>query len=125
MDELSLKTDRRRLMQMLAAGAAGATLPLGLASPAFAADKRIAMVVKNLGNTYFDACRDGAQGGRQGSSAASRSSTPRPTKATAEDQIAVIDALIAQKVDGIMVSANDAERARAGRQEGRCSAASR
>ena len=31
-----------------------------------------------------------------------------PTKATAEDQIAVIDALIAQKVDGIMVSANDA-----------------
>ena len=61
MDELSLKTDRRRLMQMLAAGAAGATLPLGLASPAFAADKRIAMVVKNLGNSYFDACRDGAK----------------------------------------------------------------
>src|ERR1700685_741714 len=31
-----------------------------------------------------------------------------PTKATAEEQIAVIDALIAQKVDGIIVSANDA-----------------
>ena len=37
------------------------------------------------------------------------SSTRRPTKATAEEQIAVIDALIAQKVDGIIVSANDAD----------------
>jgi rhamnose transport system substrate-binding protein len=108
MDELSLKTDRRRLMQMLAAGAAGATLPLGLASPAFAANKRIAMVVKNLGNTYFDACRDGAQEAAKELGGIDIIYTA-PTKATAEDQIAVIDALIAQKVDGIMVSSNDAK----------------
>ena len=39
---------------------------------------------------------------------ASRSSDTAPTKATAEEQITVIDALIAQKVDGLIVSANDA-----------------
>ena len=65
------------------------------------------MVVKNLGNSYFDACAKGAKeaaaevGGYEIIYTA-------PTKATAEEQIAVIDALIAQKVDGIIVSANDA-----------------
>ena len=72
-----------------------------------AADKRIAMVVKNLGNSYFDACANGAREAAKEVGGFEIIYTA-PTKATAEDQIAVIDALIAQKVDGIIVSSNDA-----------------
>ena len=76
-------------------------------APGFAADKmRIAMVVKALGIGFFDACRDG------GLEAAKELGNVEliytgPTKTTAEEQIAVIDALIAQKVDAIAISAND------------------
>jgi len=65
-----------------------------------------AIVVKSLGNGFFEAVRDGAVeaadeiGGidiiYQG-----------PSQPTAEGQIEIIDSLIAQKVDGIAVSAND------------------
>jgi rhamnose transport system substrate-binding protein len=101
-------SSRRDVLKSIAAGALGAALPAAAPGPAFAADKRIAMVVRNLANSYFDACRDGALeaakelGGIEIIYAA-------PTKATAEAQIAVINGLIAQKVDGIMVSANDAD----------------
>ena len=56
-----MQTNRRKLLQLAAAGAAGATLPMSFVGQAFAANKRIAMVVKNLGNTYFDACAEGAK----------------------------------------------------------------
>ena len=69
---------------------------------------RIAMVVKNLGNSFFEACRDGGLevadelGGveliYQG-----------PSTPTAEGQIEIIDSLIAQKVDAIAISANDVD----------------
>src|SRR6516225_7178632 len=108
MESPHLTTDRRRLLQLLGAGDAGAALPMGLAQPAKAADKRVALVVKNLGNSYFDACRDGANEAAKAIGGMEIIYTA-PTKATAEDQIAVIDGLIAQKVDGIMVSANDAD----------------
>ena len=65
------------------------------------------MVVKNLGNSYFDACAKGAKEAADEVGGYEIIYTA-PTKATAEEQIAVIDALIAQKVDGIIVSANDA-----------------
>ena len=107
MESPHLTTDRRRLLQLLGAGAAGAALPMGLAQPAKAADKRVALVVKNLGNSYFDACRDGANEAAKAIGGMEIIYTA-PTKPTAEDQIAVLDALIAQKVDGIIVSANDA-----------------
>jgi rhamnose transport system substrate-binding protein len=83
--------------------------PAILTKPLRAAEnKRIAMIVKNLGNSYFDACANGAKqaaselGGIEIIYTAS-------AKPTAEEQIAVIDAQIAQKVDGIIVSANDAD----------------
>ncbi len=67
---------------------------------------RIAMVVKNLGNAFFEACHEGGLeaveelGGIelifQG-----------PSTPTAEGQIEIIDSLIAQRVDGIAISAND------------------
>lgn len=67
---------------------------------------RIAMIVKNLGNAFFEACHEGGLeaveelGGIelifQG-----------PSTPTAEGQIEIIDSLIAQRVDGIAISAND------------------
>ena len=64
-------------------------------------------MVKNLGNTYFDACRDGANEAAKEVGGMEIIYTA-PTKPTAEDQIAVLDSLIAQKVDGIIVAADDA-----------------
>jgi rhamnose transport system substrate-binding protein len=102
-----LKTDRRQILKLAAAGAVGVALPMPFVTRARAADKRIAMVVKNLGNSYFDACANGAKEAAKEVGGFEIIYTA-PTKATAEDQIAVIDALIAQKVDGIIVSSNDA-----------------
>jgi len=76
-------------------------------APTFAADKlRIAMVVKSLGNSFFDACHDGGLEAAKEIGDVDLIYTG-PTKATAEEQIAVIDSLIAQKVDAIAISAND------------------
>ena len=101
------KTNRRTALKMFAAGAT-ATATGGLfAGIAHAEGKRIAMVVKNLGNSYFDACSKGAMEAAKEAGGFEIIYTA-PAKATAEEQIAVIDALIAQKVDGIIVSSNDA-----------------
>jgi len=91
----------------MAAGAAGITLPLTFGIAARAADKRVGLVVKNLGNSYFDACRDGALEAAKAIGGMEIIYTA-PTKPTAEDQIAVLDSLLAQKVDGIIVAADDA-----------------
>jgi rhamnose transport system substrate-binding protein len=70
-----------------------------------AADK-IALVVKSLGNGFFDAARQGAQeaakelGGLEVIYAG-------PAKATAEGQVEIVNALIAQNVKAIAISAND------------------
>ena len=102
-----LHPTRRQLTGAMALGAAGLTLPLGFGRRARAADRRIAMIVKNLGNSYFDACAKGAEeaAGEMGNTEIIYTASTKPT---AEDQIAVIDSLIAQRVDGIIVSANDA-----------------
>jgi rhamnose transport system substrate-binding protein len=107
-EEHAMKTTRRTILQMGAGAAAVLAAPAIITRPARAADKRIALIVKNLGNSYFDACANGAKeaaaelGGIEIIYTAS-------AKPTAEEQIAVIDAQIAQKVDGIIVSANDAD----------------
>jgi rhamnose transport system substrate-binding protein len=94
---------RRQTFKFASAAALAAALPKGV----YAADNlRVAMVVKSLGNGFFDACRDG------GLEAAKELGNVEliytgPTKPTAEDQIAVIDSLIAQKVNAIAISAND------------------
>ncbi|MEO1308548.1 MAG: rhamnose ABC transporter substrate-binding protein [Pseudomonadota bacterium] len=93
---------------ILKAGSAAALAAPFIASPAFAADRRVAMVVKNLGNSYFDACANGAEQAA-GEIGGMEIIYTAPTKPTPEDQIAVIDSLIAQRVDGIIVSANDAQ----------------
>jgi rhamnose transport system substrate-binding protein len=101
------KTNRRQALKMMSAGALAATGTGLFAGVVHAADKRIAMVVKNLGNSYFDACSKGAMEAAKEAGGFEIIYTAS-TKATAEEQIAVIDALIAQKVDGIIVSSNDA-----------------
>jgi len=91
-----------KLLKTLAITTALAAL---FASPAFA-QTRIALVVKSLGNGFFDAANKGAQ-----EAAAELGDVEviytGPTSATAEAQIEVINSLIAQQVDAIAISAND------------------
>jgi rhamnose transport system substrate-binding protein len=107
-EETAMQTTRRNLIKLAGGTAFIAAAPALILTPARAANKRVAMIVKNLGNSYFDACANGANeaakevGGMEIIYTAS-------AKPTAEEQIAVIDAQIAQKVDGLIISANDAD----------------
>lgn len=73
-----------------------------------AADTRIALVVKALGIGFFEAAAKGAE-----EAAAELGDVEiiytGPTDTTAEGQIEVINALIAQQVDAIAISANDTD----------------
>ncbi|VAW11964.1 Predicted L-rhamnose ABC transporter, substrate-binding component [hydrothermal vent metagenome] len=82
---------------------------LALSAMAFTpaqAEKRIALVVKSLGNGFFDAAAKGAENAAAELGGIKIIYTG-PTSATAEGQIEIINALIAQKVDAIAISAND------------------
>jgi rhamnose transport system substrate-binding protein len=68
---------------------------------------RIAMVVKNLGNGFFDAAHQGAEEAARQLGDVEVIYTG-PTTPSAEGQIEIINALISQKVDAIVISANDA-----------------
>ena len=72
----------------------------------FAAPLKIAMVVKGMGNPFFDACRDGGNEAAQ-SLGNVQIIYQGPATPTADGQIEIINSLIAQKVDGIVISAND------------------
>lgn len=89
-----------------------AALSAAMATTAFTgtafADVKIALVVKSLGNGFFDAANKGAQEAAKELGGVEVIYTG-PTKATAEAQIEVINSLIAQKVDAIAISANDAD----------------
>ena len=82
-----------------------AILAAGLAFSAQAADKmKIAMVVKTLGNGFFDAAHQGADEAAKQLGDVEVIFTG-PAKATAEGQIELINSLVAQKVQAIVVSA--------------------
>lgn len=86
---------------------AAAIIATGFAFNAQAADKmKIAMVVKTLGNGFFDAAHQGADEAAKELGNVEIIFTG-PAKATAEGQIELINSLVAQKVDAIVVSAND------------------
>lgn len=91
------------LKKLLAAAAIGAAL---FATPAVAADMKIALVVKSLGNGFFDAANKGAQEAAKEIGGVEVIYTG-PTSATAEGQIEIINSLIAQQVNAIAISAND------------------
>jgi rhamnose transport system substrate-binding protein len=67
----------------------------------------IAMVVKNLGNGFFDAAHEGANEAARQLGKVDIIYTG-PTTPSAEGQIEIINSLISQKVDAIVISANDA-----------------
>lgn len=77
------------------------------AGAATAADKvKIAMVVKSLGNGFFDAAHEGGKEAAKELGDVELIYTG-PTAPTAEAQIEVINSLISQKVDALLISAND------------------
>lgn len=95
------------VLKKLAASAAIAAAMI--ASPAVAQEEvRIALVVKALGIGFFEAAAKGAE-----EAAAELGNVEiiytGPTDTTAEGQIEVINALIAQNVDAIAISANDTD----------------
>ena len=90
---------------LLAAAAVGALT--GLAGCDKKPEKtRIAMVVKNLGNGFFDAAHAGADEAAKELGNVEIIYTGPPTP-SAEGQIDIIGSLISQKVDAIVISAND------------------
>ena len=68
----------------------------------------IVILVKSMGNGFFDACYAGSE---QAAAELGNVTTTYmgPVQTTAEGQIEIIETLIAQKVDGIAISANDAD----------------
>jgi rhamnose transport system substrate-binding protein len=89
-------------------------LALGLAAcnqrptepaPGKPARTRVGLVAKSLGNGFFDAVHKGADEAARELDA--ELIFTGPTTPTAEGQIEVLNALIAQRVDAIAVSAND------------------
>lgn len=86
--------------------AATAVAAICFAGPAQAENKRIALVVKALGIGFFEAAAKGAEEAAKELGDVEIIYTG-PTDTTAEGQIEVINALIAQKVDAIAISAND------------------
>lgn len=92
------------LSKKLLAGVAMALI--AIASSASAADVKIALVVKSLGNGFFEAANKGAEEAAKELGGVEIIYTG-PTTTTAEGQIEVINSLIAQGVDAIAISAND------------------
>lgn len=100
---------KRRIFTSLVAGISLATgLAASLVSTSAMAEenRRIALVVKALGIGFFEAAAEGAE-----EAAAELGNVTviytGPTDTTAEGQIEVVNALIAQGVDAIAISAND------------------
>jgi len=95
-----------RAALLLAASIVGLSACGGSETPPPAtASLRIGIVAKSLGNGFFDAVHQGADEAA-GELGAEVIFTGPPTP-TAEGQIEIINALIAQRVDAIAVSAND------------------
>jgi rhamnose transport system substrate-binding protein len=86
---------------LVAAGVAGC----GKSEPAKPARTRVGVVAKSLGNGFFDAVHKGAD--EAAAELDAEVIFTGPTTPTAEGQIEVLNALIAQRVNAIAVSAND------------------
>src|ERR1043165_5359390 len=94
------------LLKKLAFATALATVIL--AAPSAMAQTKIALVVKSLGNGFFDAANKGAQEAAAELGDVEVIYTGHTT-ASAEGQIEIINSLIAQNVNAIAISANDAD----------------
>ena len=88
--------------------AMGTAVALAFAAQPASATTTIALLVKNLGNGFFDAADKGAEQAAKDLGDVKIIYTG-PTQATPEGQIEIINSLIAQGVNAIAVSANDAD----------------
>ncbi len=91
---------------VLAAVAAGLLMAIAGCKEKAPDQIRIAMVVKNLGNGFFDAAHTGARDAAKELKNVEIIYTG-PTTPSAEGQIEIINSLISQKVNAIVISAND------------------
>lgn len=91
---------------LLAVAAAGVLAGTAGCSAKKPGKTRIAMVVKNLGNGFFDAAHTGADEAAKQLGNVEIIYTG-PTTPSAEGQIEIVNSLISQKVDAIVISAND------------------
>jgi rhamnose transport system substrate-binding protein len=99
--------NRRGFIKTGAAVMGAAAIPASFALPARAAGTiRVGLVAKSLGNGFFVAVNKGGQEAAKAIGGVEVIFTG-PTTTTAEGQIEVIQALIAQHVDAIAISAND------------------
>jgi len=95
------------IVLMIAIIASGMVFAGGAKETAKADDNlKLVLLVKSLGNGFFEAVADG---GKEAAEELGNveSIYQGPSAATAEGQIEIIETLIAQKVDGIAISAND------------------
>ena len=93
---------------MLTLGAAALGLAFGAGTAGAQEDMRIAMVVKALGIGFFEAAQQGGQEAAEEIGGVELIYTG-PTSTTAEGQIETVNALIAQRVDAIAITANDTD----------------
>ena len=70
--------------------------------------KEIVILGKSMGNGFFDACFKGSEEAAT-EIGGIKTTYMAPPQATAEGQIEIIETLIAQRVDGIAISANDSD----------------
>lgn len=96
---------KRILVVALAATLAAAVVGCGKPESDGPARTRVGLVAKSLGNGFFDAVNKGAQ--EAATELDAEVIFTGPTTPTAEGQIEVLNALIAQRVDAIALSAND------------------
>ncbi|NLK14271.1 MAG: rhamnose ABC transporter substrate-binding protein [Spirochaetales bacterium] len=99
---------KKTLLVILIVGLAFGTLFAAGTKEEAKAQKEIVILVKNMGNGFFDAVFKGSE-----EAAAElggiKTTYMGPSQPTAEGQIEIIESLIAQRVDGIAISANDAD----------------
>jgi rhamnose transport system substrate-binding protein len=93
-------------MKFLKALAISTAVALAFAANPASAATKIALLVKNLGNGFFDAAAKGANEAAKELGDVEIIYTG-PSKATPEGQIDIINQLVAQGVNAIAVSAND------------------
>jgi rhamnose transport system substrate-binding protein len=101
---MNIKVNRRQTLGALVA----LGVALGAGNAAAADNVRIAMVVKALGIGFFEAARKGGEEAAKELGNVELIYTG-PTTTTAEGQTETLNALIAQRVNAIAVTANDTD----------------
>ena len=99
--------NRRTLFVLITAFAVLSMVLSACGTPAASGPKTYALVPKNLGNPYFDTANKGAQDAAKELGVTVTYTGPATADATA--QIQVLNSLIAQKVSGLAVSADDSD----------------